>query len=155
MNGIQVSHHISSSMGEASSVKPTTTFLWWSQARKQQNTRPELRATRSWHNLSATTSDVWKQNYQNGFNHSRKDSQGDRHVRQTSLQVTWKYHFQHFLLPRIIQQNLLQTNQEESTSTLRRGELESCEICSAQIRNTRNCRTSHTSHPRFPAREPS
>ena len=47
--------------------------------------------------------------------HSRKDLQGDRQVRQTSLELEWKYHRQHILFPRILQQNLLQTNQDEST----------------------------------------
>ena len=37
-NGIQASHDISSRMGVASSVKQTTTFLWWSQKCKQLHT---------------------------------------------------------------------------------------------------------------------
>ena len=45
-----------------------------------------------------------KQTCRNGFNHSRKDQQGNRQVRQTSPQLTWTYH-QHRL--RIFQQNLL------------------------------------------------
>ena len=64
MNGIQLSHHISSRMGDTSCVKPTTTFPWWSQACKQQNTRPKLWAIGSRHKLWATTSDVWKQEIQ-------------------------------------------------------------------------------------------
>ena len=83
------------------------TFPWLSQPCKQQNTRPRLWPTRSWHKLWATTSDLWKQNYQNGFNHSRKDGQRDRGVRHASLQLTWKYHRQHVLFPRILPQNLL------------------------------------------------
>ena len=50
MNDIQVNHHISSRMGETSSVKPTTTFPWWSHACKQPNTRPKLWATGNRHN---------------------------------------------------------------------------------------------------------
>ena len=53
-------------------MKPTTTFPWWSQACKQPNIRPKFCTTGSRHKLWATTSDEWKQNYQNGFNHSRK-----------------------------------------------------------------------------------
>ena len=44
-----------------------------------------------------------------------EELKGDRQVRQTYLQLTWQYHLQQFILPRIFQQNLLQTNQEEST----------------------------------------
>ena len=62
--------------GRTSIVQPTTTFPWWSQACKQQHTGPKLWASGSQHTLLATTSDEWKQNYQNGFNRSRKDSQG-------------------------------------------------------------------------------
>ena len=76
-------------------VKPTTTFPWWSQTCQQPNTRPKL-----W----ATGSDVWKQNYEKRFNQSRKDWRGDLQVRQTSLHLAWWYHLQQFLLPRI-QQN--------------------------------------------------
>ena len=45
MNGILVSHDVSSRMGEQSCVKLTTTFPWWSQACKQPNTRPKLWTT--------------------------------------------------------------------------------------------------------------
>ena len=114
MNGIQVSHLIFSRMGETSST-PTTTFPWWSQACKQPKTRPELWTTGSRHELWATMRYDWEQNYQNGFFHSRKDYQRDRHVLQTTLQLTWWYHRQCFLFPRILQQNLIQTKQKEST----------------------------------------
>ena len=68
----QTSHLVNN--GETKNVKPTTTFPWWCQACKQPNTRPKLWATRSKHRLWATTSDVWKQNYQSGFNfHGRID----------------------------------------------------------------------------------
>ena len=33
----------------------------------------------------------------------------DRQIRQMSLQLAWKSHRQHFLLPRMLQQNLLRT----------------------------------------------
>ena len=39
-------------------------------------------------------------------------------VRQTYLQLTWPCYRQHFLLPRILQQNQLRTGQEESTICL-------------------------------------
>ena len=78
-------------------------------------TRPELLVTGSRHKLWATTSYKWRQSYQNGFNPSRKDRQVERQVRQTSLQLTWKYHRQHCVLPRILQQNRLETERGEST----------------------------------------
>ena len=76
-NGIQVSHRISSRMGEHRIRKPTATSCCLSQACKQLMTRPELWVTGSRHKLWATTSWKWKQIYQNGFNHSRKDWRGD------------------------------------------------------------------------------
>ena len=100
--------------GDKSSVKPTTSFLWWSQACKQPNTRPKLCTIGSRHKLWATTGDVWMQNYQNAFNHSREDWRGDLQVRQTSLHLTWKYQRRHFFFPRVLQQNLLHTNKERS-----------------------------------------
>ena len=48
MNGIQDSHHISSRMEEASSVKPPITFPGLSQACKQPNTRTKLWTTGKW-----------------------------------------------------------------------------------------------------------
>ena len=57
--------------GRTSTEKPTTTFPWWSQTCKQPITRSKLWTTECKHKLWATTSDVWKQNYQTGFNHSR------------------------------------------------------------------------------------
>ena len=56
------------------------------------------------------TRDVRKQNYQNGFKHSRKIL--DLQVWQMYLQWTWPYHLQQFFFPRILHQNLLQTKQE-------------------------------------------
>ena len=100
MNGIQVSHHTSSRMEERSSVKPTSPFPWCPQACNQPNTRHKLWMTGSRHELWATVNCKLIRNYQNGFNDSRKDKQGDRQVRQTSLQLTWTYHRQSFLLPR-------------------------------------------------------
>ena len=59
---------------------------------------------------------MWTQNYQNGFNHSRKVEKGViSQVRQKYLQLTSQRHRQHFFLPRILHQCLLQTQQEEST----------------------------------------
>ena len=55
-------------------------------------------AAASRHMLRATTSDVWKQNYQHGFNSSRKDGQGYPKDLQTCLQLTWPYSGRHFLL---------------------------------------------------------
>ena len=75
---------------------------WWSQP------------TGSRHKLWTTTSDVWKQNYQKGFSHLREDWRGDLEVLPTYLQLTRSYHFQHFF-PRIFQQKLLRTEQDEST----------------------------------------
>ena len=60
-------------IGRKPSVKPTTTFLWWLQECKQPYTRSEHWMTASEHQLWATRSAVWKQNYQCGFDHSRKD----------------------------------------------------------------------------------
>ena len=40
----------------------------------------------------------------------------ESHVRQTYSHLTRPYHLQKFLLPRILQKNLLQTKQEESTT---------------------------------------
>ena len=84
---------------------------------KQPNTTPKFWANGRRHKLWATMSDVRKQNYRNGFNHSRKDWQGNLPVRQTYLQLTWQYeyHLPQFLRPRILQENLLQIKQEEST----------------------------------------
>ena len=76
-NGIQVSHRISSRMGEHRFRKPTATSRCLSQAYKQLMTRAELCVTGSRHKLWATTSWKCKQIYQNGFNHSRKDWRGD------------------------------------------------------------------------------
>ena len=104
MHDIQVSHHISSRMRKSNS-KPTTTFPW-SQACKQPNSKPKFWTIGSRHKL--TTNNVWKHNYQNGFNHSRKD-------RQTYLRLTWPYRLEQFLLPRILQQNLVRSELEEST----------------------------------------
>ena len=89
---IQVSENTSSRMGETSSV-PTTTFLWWSHACKQPNTRPKFWTTGNRQELWETTSDVWKQNY-----------------------LTWPHCQQQFFRARIRQQNLLQTEREESTN---------------------------------------
>ena len=50
----------------------------------------------------------WHQPFMEGF-------KGGLQVRQTCLQLTWPYHRQHFLFPRILLQNLLSTKQEEST----------------------------------------
>ena len=91
MNGLQVSHHISSRVGETSIFKPTTTSPWLSQARKQHFTKPVLWVNGSRHVLWATTSQKWKQTDQNGFKYSRKERQGDLPVRQTSLQLTWPH----------------------------------------------------------------
>ena len=66
MKGIQVSHGISLRMGDnrVQNRQPHSCM--------QPNTSPKLWTTRSEHQVWATTSDVWKQNYQKGFNHSRK-----------------------------------------------------------------------------------
>ena len=72
--------------------------------------RARIRSTDPWVSMS----NKWNQIYQKGFNHSRKDCQVDRQVRQTSLQLTWLFLRQEFLLPRILQQNLHRTEQEES-----------------------------------------
>ena len=69
LSGIQVSHHISTRMGETSSVTPTTAFFWLSQACNQPKTRPKLWITGSRHEVWATMSYSW---IQRGFNHSRK-----------------------------------------------------------------------------------
>ena len=57
---------------------------------EKPNTRPKLWATGSRHKLWTTTSDVWKQTYLNGFNHSRKDWRGDLQVRHASS--SWRGH---------------------------------------------------------------
>ena len=56
MNGVQV---ISSRMGDIGIAKPTTAFVWLSQACKESNVRPELRVTGSRHDLWASMSDKW------------------------------------------------------------------------------------------------
>ena len=78
-------------------------LLWWSQACKQPNTRPEhnWRRTRSVgdHELNVEPDlTACLQTFTEG-------SQGDRQVRQTSPRLTWKYHRQFFFLPGILQRN--------------------------------------------------
>ena len=87
MNGVQVSHGISSRMREKTIVKPTATFFWCSLACKQPNTSPKFWTTGSRHKLWATTSDVWKQNYLNGCNFSRKDWRGDFQARHNQIRT--------------------------------------------------------------------
>ena len=125
MNGIQVKPSYLIKNGRKSNVKPTTTLPWWSQACEQPNARQKLWATRSWHNLWVTTSDVWKQNYLSGwiFKFDRRLSSWRGHTTSNNSSF-----------PRILQQNLLQTNQEENIfhsfsqrSKLRSMQHESCE----------------------------
>ena len=79
-------------------------------------TRPKLWMIGSRHELWATmSSNTWIQNCQNGFNHPRKDPQGDLQVRKTTLQLTWPYHRQQVFRPRIIHKTCFRTQQEEST----------------------------------------
>ena len=101
--------------GRTSNVKQTTTHPWLFQACQHLVTRPVLWVNGSRHELWATTGDVWKQNHQNGSQPFTEALAKDRQVRQTSLQVTWRCHRQHFLLPLILQQHRLRTEQEEST----------------------------------------
>ena len=54
----------------------TTTSRRWAHACKQPNTKSKLWVTRSRHELWATMSQMWKQLYQNGCNHSRQDYKG-------------------------------------------------------------------------------
>ena len=51
----------------------TTTSRRWSHACKQPNTKSKLWVTRRRHELWAPMSQMWKQLYQNGCNHSRQD----------------------------------------------------------------------------------
>ena len=72
-------------------VKTVATLSWLSPACEATDGSPTLLlVTGCRHELWATTSYKWKQLYQKGFNHPRKDEQADRQVRQTSLQLTWK-----------------------------------------------------------------
>ena len=93
------------------SSEPKTTFLWWSQTCKQPNTRPKLWRTGSRHKLWATTTDV----RETKITRMASTIHGGVQVRKTYLQLTWSYHLQQFLLPRILRQNVLQTQQDEST----------------------------------------
>ena len=86
-------------MGETSSVKPTTTFLWVVPCVKA--TDHKIRAPGDRKKTRAVG------NYELKVEtdlHSRKNQQVDRQVRQMSFQLMWKYHRRHFLVPRILQQ---------------------------------------------------
>ena len=101
MNGIQVSHHVSSRIGETSKVEATTTFSCASNRSPDPCFwRPGAETTCGWprvKSLNRLARMAWK------------GLQWDRQVRQMSLQLAWKNHRQHFLLPRMLQQNLLRT----------------------------------------------
>ena len=85
--------------------------------RVQNTVPPMLWATASDHQLWATTSEKCGNRYTRMvcFIYSRWDWRGDHQVRQTYLQWTWPDHLQQFLLLRILQQNLFETNQKERT----------------------------------------
>ena len=130
MTDIQVSHHISSEMGRKLIAKPTTTCLWLSQACKQPITRPKLWKNGSRHQLWATTSDVWKRKYQNAFNHSRQHWRGDFKFDRSISSGCGNTTSSNSSFSRILQQNLFQTHQEESTMySLIFPKDPNCEVC--------------------------
>ena len=115
MNGTQVSHHISSRMKE-NRVKQRPPNSLGENKRASNRTpdqssgRPEASTSRGrpratcGNRITRMASTI----------HGNFDERALQ-VRQASLQLTWTYHRQHFLL-RILQQNRPQTKQEESTS---------------------------------------
>ena len=60
------------------------------------------------HKVWATTSEEWKQNYQNGFNHSRKNLQGRSSSSKDVSPTDVAIHRQQFHLQRILQQTYFQ-----------------------------------------------
>ena len=75
MNGIQVSHHISSTVGETSNVKTTTSSSWLSQVCKQPNTRPTLWTTTSTHQRRVDTDlTEWPQPFTDGLTQGSSSS---------------------------------------------------------------------------------
>ena len=123
MKGIQVSHHhISSRMGETLSVNLTTAFPCSSgvQATDHQtrglDDRKQTRGVGDHEAQVETELPEWLLPFTEG-------------CRQTSLQLTWRYRRRHFLLPRILQQNLLAQSREKAQCISHFPKDPSCEVC--------------------------
>ena len=104
---LRVSHHISSTMGEnrqphslgGPDVQATD------HKTKALDDRKPAQDVGDFERRVETKLPEWHQPFMEGF-------KGGLQVRQTCLQLTWPYHRQHFLFPRILLQNLLSTKQE-------------------------------------------